>query len=169
MGSPVAQNGYKCVSAISSGCKGTKLCYILAFSIPANGPTGPGGYLELAYFSTFHQKREHFWRGGRRNPRSSASSPPLMIGCPALPPWHTAAADLLFVCPHLLFYLARRGNFFEIRPLSLQWVTQSFNAVISQLYHWLQIQFQGSWKRSLSTLCCVAFVSVPSKAITLGS
>lgn len=75
-----------------------------------------------------------------------------------------------FLCGHVSFLSCKTGQFlWNKAPFSAVSDPESFNAVISHLCHRLQIQFQGSRTLSLSTLGCVAFVSVSSKAITLGS
>lgn len=96
----------------------------LLFSIPANGPTGSGCYLEPAYFSTFHQKKEHFWPGDGKKSTvfHILSTADWVTSCPSMALCSSRSSLCVPTSP---FYLARQGNFFEIRPLSLQWVTQS--------------------------------------------
>lgn len=82
---------------------------------------------------------------------------------------HRTLRQLLFsLCVHVSFLSCKTGQFlWNKAPFSAGSDPESFNAVIPQLWLWLQIRFQGSWKLPLVhlVLCCLCFC----KAITLGS
>lgn len=124
MGSRVTQNGSKCVSAISSSCNRTKSCYILAFFHSCKWPHWVQVLFGASLFFNISSKERtllaRWWK--KSTVFHILSTADWVTSCPSM----ALCSSWSSLCvPTSPFYLARQGNFFEIRPLSLQWVTQS--------------------------------------------